>query len=84
LDLEVGYEIGEGPFRVRPSFGLGVLMALYDGEDGGNSALRPQVVPSVLAQYSLGVVRFGAEARWALVTSYPHVVSLLGSVGVAF
>jgi len=84
LDLELGYEIGEGPFRVRPSFGLGVLMAIIDTEDGGNSALRPQVVPAVLAQYSLGIFRIGAEARYAIVTSYPHVVSLLGSVGVAF
>jgi len=84
LDLEVGYEIGKGPFKVRPSFGLGVLMVIFDGPDGGNSALRPQVVPAVLAQYSLGIVRIGAEARYAIVSSYPHVVSLLGSAGVAF
>jgi hypothetical protein len=84
LDLELGYEIGSGPFKVRPSFGLGALLAIIDSQYGGNSALRPQVVPSLLAQYSIGIVRVGAEARWAIVTSYPHALSLLGSVGVAF
>ena len=84
LDVELGYEFGAGSFALRPSLGLGALAVIFQGESGGNSALRPQLVPSLLAQYSLGIVRVGAEARYALVMSYPDVLSLLGSVGVAF
>jgi hypothetical protein len=84
LDLEFGAEFGAGPFSLRPTLGLGVLLAIFSNEEGGNSALRPQVVPALLAQYSLGIVRVGAEARYVLVASYPGSLSLLGSVGVEF
>ena len=84
LDLEVGYEIGKGPFSVRPSLGLGALLSIITSEDSAGSGIRPQLVPAVLAQYSLGIVRIGAEARYTLVMSYPDALALLGSAGVAF
>jgi hypothetical protein len=85
LDLEFGAEFGAGPFSLRPTLGLGVLLAVTSSESGDDDgALRPQVVPALLAQYSLGSVRVGAEARYVVLASYPGSLSLLGSVGVAF
>jgi hypothetical protein len=84
LDFDFGAEFGFGPFSLRPTLGLGVLLAIFESEEGGNSALDVEVVPSVLAQYSLGILRVGAEARYVLVATFPGSLFLLGSAGVEF
>jgi len=84
LDFDVGAEFDVGPVSLRPSLGLGALLAVFSNSEGGNSALRPQLTPALLAQVPIGVVRVGAEARCALVTEYPGSLFLLGSAGVEF
>ncbi|HEU4582585.1 MAG TPA: hypothetical protein VFS67_30220 [Polyangiaceae bacterium] len=90
LDFEVGYDISAGPVVVRPYLGLGASLAVFDlserSEAGARagSGISVRVVPGVLAMYPLGLLRVGAEARYARASSWRDELSLLGSAGVFF
>jgi hypothetical protein len=84
FDFELGYDVRAGSFTLRPFLGAGVLLGVFDGPDGGNSAIWPHLFPGLLARYSIGPVDLGVEARYEWILEGKMYLSVLGSAGTSF